>query len=58
MKISEIVPMEAIVIRTRIDEGTESAEVATSARTCNLQVHDGGDKNVFETLLDIYVYVV
>ena len=39
-------------------KGTESAEVATSARTCNLHVHDGGDKNVFETLLDVYVYVV
>ena len=50
--------MEAIVIRKRFDEGTESAEVATSARTCNLQVHDGGHKNVFETLLDVYVYVV
>ena len=30
LKISEIVPMGAIVIRTRYDEGTESAEVATS----------------------------
>jgi hypothetical protein len=30
LKISEVVPMGAIVIRTRFDEGTESAEVATS----------------------------
>ena len=28
----KVVPMGAIVIRTRYDEGTESAEVATSAR--------------------------
>jgi hypothetical protein len=29
-KFSKVVPMGAIVIRTRFDEGTESAEVATS----------------------------
>ena len=28
--IPKVVPMGAIVIRTRLDEGTESAEVATS----------------------------
>ena len=35
LKISEVVPMGAIVIRTRYDEGTESAEVAKSGFACH-----------------------
>ena len=43
LKISEVVPMGAIVIRTRFDEGTESAEVATSAHR---MITDHGSRNI------------